>query len=350
MHEALPDGPLDIVGDVHGELEALKCLLKAAGYDASGHHPSGRTLVFIGDLVDRGPDSPGVVDLVRAMVATAGARAVLGNHEVNLLRSERKLGNNWFWNEETARDSRFSPCAVLGQDAERSETLKFFASLPLVLSRKDLRVTHAAWHAPSVKTLSEDSLQESVGERFERFDADADRRLAAEGWLTRADEERANWNIHLPELEVPLLNAVAYCDEHRQMANPIRVITSGLERKTRQPFFTSGQWRFAERLRWWDEYVDDAPVVIGHYWRQYVPLDRDLLGKSDPDLFEGADPRSWLGPRGNVFCVDFSVGGRYQERKTGNPGSRTRLALLRWPEQELVLDTGERVRTKGFGD
>jgi len=90
-------------------------------------------------------------------------------------------------------------------------------------------------------------------------------------------------------------------------------------------------------------------VVVGHYWRQYVPLDRAQLGKGDPDLFDGVHPVSWLGPRGKVFCIDFSVGGRYQERLMGEAGTRTRLALLRWPERELVLETGERVQTKGFG-
>ena len=81
-----------------------------------------------------------------------------------------------------------------------------------------------------------------------------------------------------------------------------------------------------------------------------MPLDRAQLGKGDPDLFEGIDPTAWLGPRGNVFCVDFSVGGRYQERRAGeSPGARTRLAALRWPERQLVLDTGECLPTRGFG-
>ena len=57
--EKLPDGPLDIVGDVHGELDALKQLLKVMGYSDAGEHPEGRKLVFVGDLTDRGPDSPG---------------------------------------------------------------------------------------------------------------------------------------------------------------------------------------------------------------------------------------------------------------------------------------------------
>ena len=133
------------------------------------------------------------------------------------------------------------------------------------------------------------------------------------------------------------------------MLNPIRVLTSGIERKAAAPFYASGQWRYAQRVPWWDEYTDVTPVVVGHYWRQYLPLDRAALDKGDADLFAGIAPNAWLGPRGNVFCTDFSVGGRYQERHAGEPGARTRLAVLRWPERELVFDTGERAPTVGFG-
>ena len=54
----LPSGALDIVGDVHGEWAVLQQLLRHLGYDERGEHPQGRRLVFIGDIVDRGPDSP----------------------------------------------------------------------------------------------------------------------------------------------------------------------------------------------------------------------------------------------------------------------------------------------------
>jgi hypothetical protein len=53
-------------------------------------------------------------------------------------------------------------------------------------------------------------------------------------------------------------------------------------------------------------------------------------------------PYDWMGPRRNVFCVDYSAGGRYAERARGaTPPWQTRLAALRWPERELVFDDGE---------
>ncbi|MFF3589615.1 polynucleotide kinase-phosphatase [Streptomyces sp. NPDC002387] len=73
-------GPFDIIGDVHGCSSELEALLGKLGY-VDGAHPQGRTAVFLGDLVDRGPDSPGVLRRVMSMVASGNALCVPGNHE-----------------------------------------------------------------------------------------------------------------------------------------------------------------------------------------------------------------------------------------------------------------------------
>jgi len=78
-------GPFDIVGDIHGCASELETLLGKLGY-ADGVHPEGRTAVFVGDLVDRGPDSPGVLRRVMSMVASGNALCVPGNHENKLGR------------------------------------------------------------------------------------------------------------------------------------------------------------------------------------------------------------------------------------------------------------------------
>ena len=78
-------GPFDIIGDVHGCSSELETLLAKLGYD-DGVHPAGRTAVFVGDLVDRGPDSPGVLRRVMGMVEAGTALCVPGNHENKLGR------------------------------------------------------------------------------------------------------------------------------------------------------------------------------------------------------------------------------------------------------------------------
>jgi protein phosphatase len=82
-------GPFDIIGDVHGCLVELRTLLQKLGWDTACEPPTpppGRKAVFVGDLVDRGPDSPGVLKLVMALVQNGSALCVPGNHEVKLLK------------------------------------------------------------------------------------------------------------------------------------------------------------------------------------------------------------------------------------------------------------------------
>lgn len=90
-------GPFDVIGDIHGCRGELERLLGELGYEitrdqdgrATGAHHPGRRAVFVGDLVDRGPDTPGVLRLVMGMVAAGDALCVSGNHEAKLLRALR---------------------------------------------------------------------------------------------------------------------------------------------------------------------------------------------------------------------------------------------------------------------
>ena len=92
-------GPFDIIGDVHGCRQELSALLDQLGYvpTESGdgattpvlRHPQGRKAVFLGDLVDRGPDTPGVLRQVMSMVEAGSALCVPGNHDAKLMRKLR---------------------------------------------------------------------------------------------------------------------------------------------------------------------------------------------------------------------------------------------------------------------
>jgi protein phosphatase len=90
-------GPFDIIGDVHGCADELQALLARLGYRvewSNNQHnrnvtvtpPEGRKLVFVGDLVDRGPNAPDVLRIVMSMTAAGTAYAVQGNHDRKLQR------------------------------------------------------------------------------------------------------------------------------------------------------------------------------------------------------------------------------------------------------------------------
>ena len=89
-------GPFDLIGDIHGCRDEAVALLETLGYRVGGTReapqvaaPEGRRALFLGDLVDRGPDSPGVLRLVMHMVENGTALCVPGNHDVKLMKKLR---------------------------------------------------------------------------------------------------------------------------------------------------------------------------------------------------------------------------------------------------------------------
>ncbi len=79
-------GSFDIVGDVHGCFAELEQLQEKLGYDGEGRHGQDRRLVFVGDLVDRGPRSLSVLRRVLDLVAAGRALFVPGNHDSKFSR------------------------------------------------------------------------------------------------------------------------------------------------------------------------------------------------------------------------------------------------------------------------
>ncbi len=86
-------GPFDVIGDVHGCYGELVELLGRLGYavvedgaSITVAPPAGRRAIFVGDYVDRGPDSPRVLRLVMAMAAAGTAICLPGNHDIKLVR------------------------------------------------------------------------------------------------------------------------------------------------------------------------------------------------------------------------------------------------------------------------
>lgn len=348
--QTLPDGPLDIIGDIHGEYDALINILKNLGYDLKhgGKHPEGRKAVFVGDLVDRGPDSPAVIKLVKKLIEHGNAFAVMGNHELNLLRSKAKDGGGWFFEERRQKDAHYQPFQIVAED-ERQYLYDFLLSLPLVLERSDLRVVHAAWSPEHVDYIRSISIGDVV-KTYSVIEDDINQYISVSGLHERYKNEKLKWDELLEEENavIPFLHDTAEYNIAHQMRNPLRVLTSGVEGKCDMPFYASHKWRYVERVAWWNQYTDAVPVIVGHYWRR---IDGDSTrNKDETNVFENVSPTSWHGARGNVFCVDFSVGGRYKERNRQLPvGSESALAALRWPERTLMLEDGAVLDTSCYG-
>lgn len=271
----------DIIGDVHGQGEKLKGLLKRLGYSKSSgaYRHAYRQAIFVGDLIDRGKEQPTVLSIVRNMQEAGAAQVIMGNHEFNAIAyatedyrhpghylREHSAKNNkqhkWFLEEFTSKEQ-----AVL---------IDWFKSLPLWLDLDEgIRVVHACWHESS-KHLVEQSL--------------------VAGQLTD---------------DILVEAATTGTD----LYNAVEVLLKGPELSLEQyglPTFLDkgGDPRKRARIRWWngdgrslsdlaeippdatDEqgvnypqfedapctesdlayaYRDTKPVFFGHYWRQWPP-------------------------------------------------------------------------------
>jgi len=85
---AVPDGRrIYAIGDIHGRLDLLDRILGLIDEDDRARGPARTELIFLGDLVDRGPDSVGVIERLMALREERPGRCLMGNHEEVFLRA-----------------------------------------------------------------------------------------------------------------------------------------------------------------------------------------------------------------------------------------------------------------------
>ncbi len=333
--QKLLDDRVDIVGDVHGEIESLRALLAGLGCDVERARVE-RPIVFVGDLIDRGPDSVAVVELVDHLVRSGVAQVVLGNHEFNLLRGDRKEGNGWFFPAGAAIDGwhngkeRVPFESHSANESERGRILAFLNNLPLALESDALRVVHAAWNPDAIaRVRATDSLERALFD-----DAAPESARLHENFVDAPDADA----IADPTVPVAYHAALADAQATVQNANAAKLLTSGPERPIGEgvlPRYLSGKWRMVERDRWWEHDDDERPVVFGHYWRRRahggVPF--------KASVFEGIGADNWFGTGARAFCVDYSVGYRFRARHFHVDNQRDyALAALRMPERTIRFD------------
>lgn len=339
----LPEQPLAIIGDIHGELQALDALLEKLKHDPA---TSNRLLIFIGDLCDRGPDSVGVIGRVRDLIDQGRALAILGNHEINLLANDAKDGSGWFFDSREHSDAPYYAPFTRATAIQRPDIRDFLSSLPLAIRLPDLRIVHAAWDSAGIESVAAVPCGHIL-ELIHDWDLKVQHEARRNDLGARYLAERERWASQLedPNDPPPYLDAVADFESLQQRLNPIKRMTSGIEARSPQPFYSGHRWRYSDRIAWWDQDPDPSPVIIGHYWRLFNPANPNTWRYSR--LFRGIGPTAWHGLHRQAYCIDYSVGARWSERTahSSSDGIRFRLAAMLWPERQLVFDNGDQIPT-----
>lgn len=123
--------------------------------DGAYRHP-GRQVVFLGDLIDRGPGQLRVLHVVRKMVDAGTARIVMGNHEFNAVSWATPTGDGGWCRPHNGKNRRQHE-AFLSQVGEDSalhrDWVAWFRTVPMWLELDGLRIVHACWHPASMNAL-----------------------------------------------------------------------------------------------------------------------------------------------------------------------------------------------------
>ena len=155
---------IDVVGDVHGQLKTLNRLVASLGYigllgTSSFRHPDNRLLVFVGDLIDKGPFPVEVLDVVQKSTALGQCLSVRGNHEHKLSKVLNRVCSKANTSVKAllaveikkSRPSRRKTLKSLANLVDTSnfnrlsKLREFLTAMPLLLTFGKIVVVHAAF-------------------------------------------------------------------------------------------------------------------------------------------------------------------------------------------------------------
>lgn len=210
----------DIIGDIHGCYDELLALLTKLGYGQMMAdpicHPDDRQVIFVGDLADRGPNSPGVLKTAMEMVNTKNALAVLGNHDDKLRRwlkgNKIKINNGLDTTIKQLEENKKLPKSC-SRRVDLRKLEKFLELIPtqLLLDDNKLSISHAGlkeqYHGvQNKKTRSKALYGEVTGER------DDDGYPIRRDWASKYSGDRTVVHGHVAGEEVRVKNNVYNVD------------------------------------------------------------------------------------------------------------------------------------------
>lgn len=173
------DRTLDWIGDIHGNAEKLRGLLLSLGYSENRGFFSrpGTLAVFLGDMLNRGPQILETTRIVRSMCDNGAAIFLLGNHELYALRDAAATKQNipvrHFVSEKHGRYLLSSKQAFAGREGEWQDLLEWLFRRPIAFDAGGTRGVHACWHPSALARFPSQTLRfpDLIDRRSLRFHA-----------------------------------------------------------------------------------------------------------------------------------------------------------------------------------
>ena len=151
---------IDIIGDIHGHADNLEVLLQKLGYKKKGgiySHPNSKVL-FLGDYIDRGPKIRKTLEIVKSMVDSGNAIALMGNHEYNAICFNFKETEGGYLREHLIKNiiQHYETLKQFqNKQREYEEYLDWFKTLPLYYETEHFRAVHACWDNNNIQYLKQ---------------------------------------------------------------------------------------------------------------------------------------------------------------------------------------------------
>ncbi len=277
---------IDLIGDIHGHADKLEDLLRKLGYAKNNGvyvHPE-RKVVFVGDYIDRGPKIRETLQIVRAMVDSESAIALMGNHEYNALcfhfqetdggHLRKHLIKNIVQHYETLKQFQ-------NRQREYEEYLEWFKTLPLYYENETFKAVHACWDNKNIEYLRKTLVNDRLTDQ-----------LIYESVKNGTDlNETIDQTLKGKEMKMP--DGLFFSDKDGTKRTEIRIKwwedPSHMTYKSIsvEPIENLPDQRIElNELKSLDFYTgDDKKVFFGHYWL-----------KGEPSLYKA-----------NICCLDYSV-------------------------------------------
>jgi hypothetical protein len=277
---------IDFIGDIHGHADVLEQLLTKLGYSKcnGGYaHPT-RKVLFVGDYVDRGPKIRETLQIVRGMVESGNAIALMGNHEYNALCfhfQETEGGHlrkheikNIIQHYETLKQFE-------NRQAEYEDYLDWFKTLPLYYETETFKAVHASWDNQHIEYLRDSLMNDRLTDEL----------------IYQSVKKGSKLNLAVEETlkgkEIKMPNGLFFNDHQ-------------------------GTQRTEFRIKWWEDPAKMTYKSISVEHLESLPNQSIELSELSSLEFHGEDEKNvffghyWFknNPaiiKGNVCCLDYSV-------------------------------------------